>query len=161
MSSRRTLLVLAAATFVSGTLAGAVIDRAIVGGSAWSELGVESWAQYSRYADLGAGLVLYPLQAIGAAILVVAATVSYHLDRSAPRRAAIPLYAAVAFSAIGLLLTLKAAPIMLSLRTAQSAEVLQGAFDDFHFWGLYLRGTSDALAFIAEIWALTAMSRHG
>jgi hypothetical protein len=68
-----------------------------------------------------------------------------------------PLLAAVALSLLGLILTVKAAPIMLSLRAAEPPAVLQRAFDDFFLWGLYLRGAVDVLVFVAAVWALSAM----
>jgi hypothetical protein len=159
MTSARTRILLAAATLVGGILAGGIIDRAFVGGPAWHQLGIDAWVQYSRHADLHTGFVLYPLVGIGATVLITAAAVSYYFDRSAPRSTMIPLLLAAAFSAAGLLFTVKAAPIMLSLGTAQPGEALRRAFDEFHFWGLYLRGASDTLAFIAEVYALAALSR--
>lgn len=50
-------------------------------------------------------------------------------------------------SIAGLLLTAKAAPIMLSLATPQSASANRHAFDEFFLWGLFLRGFADTLAF--------------
>jgi hypothetical protein len=47
---------------------------------------------------------------------------------------------------------------MLSLRAAQQAGTLQRAFDDFFFWGLYLRGVVYVLAFVASVWALAGHS---
>lgn len=81
MPSARTRLLLAAATLVSGILAGGVVDRVIVGGPAWHELGAGAWAAYSRYADLGNGLVAYPVEAIGGALLIIAGAVSDYFDR--------------------------------------------------------------------------------
>jgi len=159
MASVRTRLLLAAATLVGGILAGGIVDRSLVAGPAWHSLGADAWAQFSRHADLGAGLVLYPLEGIGAALLIVAAAVSYRFDASAPRAAALPLYGAAAFSIAGLLLTMKAAPIMLALGAAQSSDIVKIDFAAFHFWGLYLRGTTDFLAFLAEVWAFTVLSR--
>jgi hypothetical protein len=68
----------------------------------------------------------------------------------------LPLYCAVAFSVAGLLLTVRAAPIMLGLLKPQSAVTIQTAFDEFFMWGLYLRGAVDVLAFVALVWALSA-----
>jgi len=51
-----------------------------------------------------------------------------------------PLYCAVAFSVVGLLITVKAAPIML---------------------GLYLRGSVDTLAFLATVWAFSRLTAAG
>jgi hypothetical protein len=41
----------------------------------------------------------------------------------------------MAFSVIGLLLTVKAAPIMLGLAASQSPAAVERAFDEFYFWG--------------------------
>ena len=62
--STRTRLLLAAATLVSSLWAGCVVDRVVVGGPAWHQLGAEAWAAYGRQADLGNGLVAYPMEAI-------------------------------------------------------------------------------------------------
>lgn len=62
MPRTRTRFLLLAATVVTGVLAGGVVDRVIVGGPAWHELGTYAWMQYSRRADLGGGLVVYPLE---------------------------------------------------------------------------------------------------
>jgi hypothetical protein len=160
MASTRTRLLLVAATLVSGILAGGIVDRAVVGGSAWHELGAEAWVAYSRRADLGTGLVAYPVEAIGATLLIFAATLSSYFGRDAPRRVALPLYCALALSAAGLLLTAKAAPIMLGLATPQPAAAAQRAFDEFFVWGLYLRGAADTLAFAALLWAFSNLQRQ-
>jgi hypothetical protein len=137
-------------------LIGGIVDRALVGIPAWRVLGPDTWAQFSRHADLGRGLIAYPVEAIGTTLLIVAAIVSFHRDRPARRRIAVPLYLAVAFSVAGLLITLKAAPIMLSLGN-NSLVSSKLAFTEFNYWGLYLRGAVDLLAFVCEIWALAAV----
>jgi hypothetical protein len=157
MPCKRTRLLVAAAAFMSGILAGTVVDRTLVGGPAWHALGVEAWAQFSRRADLGTGLIAYPVEAIATSLLLIAAVVSSHFDRSGRGTVKPPLLAAVALSLLGLILTVKAAPIMLSLRAAEPPAVLQRAFDDFFLWGLYLRGAVDVLVFVAAVWALSAM----
>jgi hypothetical protein len=53
----------------------------------------------------------------------------------------------VASEITGLALAFIAAPIMLSLATPPSAAAAQRAFDDFSFWGLYLRGAADVGCF--------------
>jgi hypothetical protein len=73
MSSVRSPVLLAAAVLVSGILAGGVVARVVVGGPAWHELGADAWAAYSRHADLGNGLVACPIEAIGGALLIIAA----------------------------------------------------------------------------------------
>jgi len=69
------------------------------------------------------------------------------------------LYLAAAFSVLGLFFTVKAAPIMLGLNSALPSAEVQRSFDQFFFWGLYLRGAADGLAFIAGVCAL-AHSHH-
>jgi hypothetical protein len=160
MISTRTRLLLVSATLVSGVLTGGMVDRALIGTPAWRALGVNAWVQYSLHADLGSGLIAYPLEGIGATILIAAATASFHFDRPPPGRVRMLLYLATTFSLGGLLLTLKAAPIMLTLESPASIS-LPRAFAEFHFWGLFLRGTADLLAFVFELCALTALIGHG
>jgi hypothetical protein len=157
MPDVRTRWLLAAATFTSGILAGTVVDRALVGGPAWHALGAEAWAEFSRRADLGPGLIAYPVEAVGATLLLIAALMSSRFDRDGGGRVTRPLVGAVALSILGLLLTAKAAPIMLSLRAVQPPADLLRAFDDFFLWGIYLRGVVDVLTFAAAVWALCAM----
>ena len=160
MAFTRTRILLAAATFLTGILAGGAVDRVIVGGPAWRELGAEAWAQYSRLADLGTGLVAYPIEGIGSALLIIAAALSNHFDRNAPRSVTLALYAAVALSIAGLLLMVKAAPIMLGLASSQSPAAVERAFDQFFLWGLYIRGLVDTLAFAALVWALANLRQR-
>jgi hypothetical protein len=132
----------------------------VVGGPAWHTLGAEAWAQFSLRADLGTGLIAYPVEAVGAALLLlIAAIVSSRFDHGGRRTVTAPLIAALALSALGLLFTAKAAPIMLSLGAAQPPAAVQPAFEDFFLWGIYLRGVVDVLAFVATVWALAAMCR--
>jgi hypothetical protein len=152
-------LLLAAATLVSGILAGGVVDRAVVGGPAWHGLGAQAWAAYSRHADLGNGLVAYPMEAVGGALLIIAAAVSNYFDRSVHSAVTIPLYCALVFSLAGLAFTAKAAPIMLRLALPQSGSATQNAFDQFFLWGLYLRGTTILLTFIAITWSLAGLDK--
>jgi hypothetical protein len=96
----RTLLIFA--TLVSGLLAGGNVDRAFVAMPAWQQVGATAWAEFSRHADLGNGLILYPIEAIGGALLTIAAAIMIHFDRFAPRAAAVLIYAAALFAAGGL-----------------------------------------------------------
>src|SRR4051812_14190268 len=101
MPLMRTRFLLAAAIFASGILAGTVVDRALVGGPAWHDLGAEAWAQFSRRADLGTGLIVYSVEAIGAALLLVAAAVSSRFDRSGNGKVTPLLVIAAALSVLG------------------------------------------------------------
>jgi len=68
MASIRTRLLLSAATFLTRILTGGVVDRVIVGGPAWHQLGAQAWGHYSRLADLGSGLIAYPIEGIGSTL---------------------------------------------------------------------------------------------
>jgi hypothetical protein len=153
MISTRTWALLVAATVLSGLLAGGNVDRALVAMPAWEQVGAPAWAAFSRHADLGNGLVLYPLEAIGAFLLIVAAAASLYADRMARPPLMLPLWCAIALAAAGLLCTLKAAPIMLSVGDLGDPAAIRQAFEGFRFWG-NIRGVVQVLAFLATVWAL-------
>ena len=156
MISARTRALLIAATVLSGLLAGGNVDRAIVAMPSWEKVGASAWAAFSRHADLGNGLVLYPVEAIGAFLLILLTAVSLYLDRMARARIMLPLCTALALAAAGLLCTLKAAPIMLSVGHLDDPASLGQAFEGFRLWG-NIRGAAQVLAFFATIWALCAV----
>ncbi len=160
MISARTRYLLVAATVLSGLLAGGNVDRAIVAMPAWERVGAPAWAEFSRHADLANGLLLYPFEAIGGFLLILAATVSLHFDGAAAGRVAMPLYGAVLLSAGGLLCTLKAAPIMLSVGHLSDPAALQDALDGFTVWG-DIRGVFQVLAFFATVGALCGLVDRG
>jgi hypothetical protein len=153
----RTLLI--AATLVSGWLAGGNIDRAIVAMPAWQQVGAVAWAEFSRHADLGSGLILYPLEAIGGALLTIAAAISLHFERSASRPATLTVDASAVLTIAGLAFTLKAAPVMLSIRDTTDALALQSAFEVFWYWGNF-RGACQVLAFVLQLGAIALLLAH-
>jgi hypothetical protein len=103
-------------------------------------------------------LIAYPVEGIGAALLTLAAAVSHRFDRPpGPVRTA--LYLSTAGYLAGLLLTLKAAPIMLALGNPGDPITPATAFEEFYLWGLYLRGTMDAAALLCGLWALAGATR--
>jgi hypothetical protein len=152
--SARTRWLLAAAIVCGAILVGGVADRVFVAQPAWRQLGAAAWANYSRRADLGPGLIAYPLEGVGAALLTLAAAVSHRLDGPLRQRGRAALYLSAAGYLAGLLLTLKAAPIMLALGDSALRTDLARAFADFYFWGLYLRGGVDGAALLCGIWAM-------
>jgi hypothetical protein len=113
--SPRTKFLLVAATLFGGLLAGMNVDRALVAMPAWQRVGPLAWAAFSQKADLGNGLFLYPFEAIGGALLNIGVLLSYRSDRGNSPAKAWPLYLAVFLAIGGLLVTIKAAPIMLSV----------------------------------------------
>lgn len=91
-------------------------------------------------------------------ILSVAAVVLF-VRKGGPRSIGIPIYAAAIFTVGGLLLTLKAAPIMLSVRHLGDDPVsLRRALDGFEFWGGW-RSVSQILGFVANLFSLAAIAR--
>ena len=146
-----------AATIFDAVLAGTDVDRLLVQMPAWRDVGVASWAAYSRHADLGNGLVLYPTVAIAGCVLSVLAAINVARERAVRRSATIPAYLAVVMTVFGLLLTIKAAPFMLSLRrVGDDPMALQRAFDGFDWWG-NIRGVAQIVAFVANLWSLVAI----
>lgn len=156
--STRTLLIFA--TLFSGLLAGGNVDRAFVAMPAWHLVGAIPWAEFSRHADLGNGLILYPIEAIGGALLTIAAAIMIHFDRNAPRATAVPIYAAALFAVGGLVLTAKAAPTMLGIRGVSELVVLQRAFEEFWYWG-NLRAICQVSVFLLQLATLAMLLRGG
>jgi hypothetical protein len=58
----------------------------------------------------------------------------------------------------GLLVTIKAAPIMLSVRHLTDPLSLDAAFEGFYRWGA-VRGACQVLLFPVELWALLLLAR--
>ena len=144
------------ACFLSGSRAGIDIDGFIVRFPAWRQLGAEVWAVYSRKADLGNGIFLYPALAVGHALLVVA--IVFGLHYRGPTAALPAAYVALALAIFGLLLTVRAAPIMLSLkRSGDNPVVLRDAFRKFARLSLF-RTVAQVLAFIATLQLLARVS---
>jgi hypothetical protein len=70
---------------------------------------------------------------------------------------ALPIYLSVVLVLGGLLATVKAAPIMMSLRRiGDDTSALQKAFEGFRRWG-NVRAIFQILAFLANVWALLAV----
>jgi|SRR5450631_1472325 len=157
MYSARTRKLLAAATLASGLLAGMSVDRTVVTMPAWSQIGALGWAAFSRHADLGNGLFLYPAEAILAALLVCGSAASLTIESNGWARMASQLYCAVALTLGALLITVKAAPLMLGIQYLNDPVSLQRAFEGFYFWG-NLRAACHVLAFIVELGALSKLS---
>jgi hypothetical protein len=157
--STATRIILVLAAFLAGLLAGGDIDRALVAMPAWREVGAVAWAEFSRHADLGNGLLLYPFEAFGSTLLTLVAALCFHFDRSAPRATALPLYAACVLAVGGLGFTVKAAPIMLDIDDVNDPIALQAAFEGFWYWG-NLRTVCQVLAFMAQLVALAMLWRR-
>ena len=159
MASRLTHSLVAAACLFNGLMAGGNFIRLFVEMPAWRQVGPVAWAAFSRHADLGTGLVIYPVVAIGGALLMLAAAIVFHFDRGAPRSAALPIYLSLALVIGGLAITRLAAPYMLSLRTTgDDPAALSAAFEGFDRWGT-IRGVMQMLAFPVNLWGVVAVLR--
>lgn len=143
--SRRTLF---ASTLFNALLAGLTIDRYFVQRPAFEHLGPIAWGAYSRVADLGPGLILYPVLGAGGALFTIATAVLISMSRTRPLRAALPIYGATLLIISALAGTLKAAPIMLGVASVgNDPHALQLAFDGFVFWSA-IRGACQVSAFV-------------
>ena len=158
---RLVAIFIVSATLANGLLAGGDIDRWLVGMPAWQSVGILAWANYSRSADLGNGFVLYPILAIGGTLLSLAVVVVFIREGKHKCVVAIPVYAAAELAVAGFLMTLKAAPFMLSVGHIGNEDLasLQHAFDGFKLWG-GVRTVLQALAFGANLWSLAVIAKH-
>ena len=148
------------AAVLNGMLASG-INRTLVDMPAWQRVGAPAWAKFSRWADMGTyGLILYPLEGIGGAVLSIGAAIIYYRSRrSMTRSAAVPIYAAALLALGGMLATTQAAPTLLATRNISDPAALQKALNGFEFWG-GVRAVFQFLAFCANLWSLVAVSSH-
>src|SRR6516165_8268627 len=92
------------AALFNGMLASG-INRTLVDMPAWQRVGAPAWAQFSRWADLGPyGLVMYPLEGIGGAVLSIVAALLFARSRSSRKRSeTLPISAAALLALLGML----------------------------------------------------------
>lgn len=135
------------------------IYRYVIEVPAWRNLNVIDWAEYSRHADLGNGMFLFPIEAIGSAIPLIAASIIIASRKSVFKSMKWPVYTATIFALAGLALTFYAAPIMLAVhKIGHDPLLLQQAFEQFHFWGQW-RAVAQIASFCACIWAMGKLFR--
>ena len=145
------LLVLA--VVVNGILAGLSFDVAVIKLPTRKRIGAVAYANFARGNDIGNGLVVYPAIGVLAALLVFGTTIAALLAQ-APRSEVIPLVLASAATIAHSGCTVKAAPIMLSLRsTPDDEELLAAKLDQFAFWH-GIRAVFQLLAFVVLLWVL-------
>jgi hypothetical protein len=129
-----TFILILAAEVLTGLLAGASLDKALVQLPARHRMGIVGFAAFSRANDLGNGLVVYPILGIGAALLTIIAALAAFLQGT-PVAHAWPLYIAALLAVLHSLTTTRAAPNMLSLRAASSDEAtLTESLNRFAKW---------------------------
>jgi len=138
---------------------GADLNRTLVEMPAWRIVGPQAWAAFSRHADLGAGHTIYPVLGIGGTLLSVAAAIVFRWSRGRPLAAAIPIYTWAGANIGVLVLTVFAAPIMLSVPELGNDPIaLARAFAGFAYWD-GVRAVVGAVGDCAAIWALIALLR--
>ncbi len=140
LATPRTRGLILGCVFVAAVLNGMLasgINRTLVDMPAWQHVGAPAWAEFSRWADMGTnGLILYPLEGIGGAVLSIGAAVVFHRSRgSMTRSAAVPIYAAALLALGGMLATTQAAPTLLGTQHLSDPVALQQALNRFEFWG--------------------------
>jgi hypothetical protein len=122
------------ATALNGLLAGGSIIRSLVELPAWKKISLSGFYEYARAADLGRGLVLYPVVGIVAALLVVLATIDAYLD-GVNSTAMIFFWVSLILAIAHSVTTTKAAPNMLSLRNApNNPDTTKLVFERFKKW---------------------------
>jgi len=149
------LALLVASLAANGLLTGATLDQAIKQLPARKRIGVLAYSDYSRAADLGNGLIWYPIIGVGtAALSVVAAAVGLGSHASGPRMVA--LIALIAGSVAHMGSTALAAPTNISQRRAVGDEAaLEQIFDRFARLNAVRAGLMVTTLGIAA-WALAA-----
>lgn len=157
MNATEILAVLAVLT--GGPAAGMPVDRSIVALPAWRRLNVEAWAEFSRYADLGNGLYLYPAVGVSTWLLSMATAIVYSIQDGPPEAAAV-VYAAAVVALIPVFATTRAAPNMLKVRDTHDVAELTTAFTGFRNWN-NVRAVGQALGFALNVWALVLLLLHG
>lgn len=142
------------ACLLSGLLAGENVFRYVMEVPGWRHIDITNWGEYSRNADLKGGIIILPFEAIVSALLFVFSSVAMMSAKHEFQSVAWPLHSATIFSIVGLVLTFFAAPYMLNVQAAgNNPELLQQAFDHFHFWGL-LRAIAQVFSFFACVLAI-------
>jgi hypothetical protein len=155
----RLQILISIACLFSGLLAGANLYRYVIEVPAWRHLNIVSWGEYSRHADLGNGIFLWPAEAIIPALLFVVSSILIIKSKAVPADAAIAAYASAFFALAGLGFTFVAAPYMLSMRSMpDDAHLLQQTFDSFHYWGAW-RAAAQISSFCASLWAMAKVFR--
>jgi hypothetical protein len=146
------------AVFTGGLLAGISLDKALVQLPARARIGNAAYADFSRAADLAAGLFWYPLLGILAPALAIAATV-FVLVQRLPWSTSLPAYLAAGLAAFYVFTTSRAAPKMVRLRASNPDEAaLAQTFKSFERWHR-VRFAGQLAAFISLLWSLVELIR--
>jgi hypothetical protein len=150
-----TLWLLLIALLVNGLLAGASMDQSIKQLPARHRIGVVAYSEYSKAADLGNGLIFYPVLGIGAALIALVAAVVGILNQPSGQ-AMIALWVVIALTLAHSAATSRAAPTNISQRQAAGDEQqLTAVFNRFVKLQA-IRMPLQVLTMVALAWALVA-----
>jgi hypothetical protein len=147
------LVLIVVATALNGFLGGFSLEIAVVKLPTRHRIGPLAYATFARGSDLGNGLWFYPLMAISAALVTLAASLIAYIERQ-PTALLAPLSLAALFSIGHFLITARAAPTMLRVgKSPDDPALLAPLLDRFARWHT-LRAALQALTFFLSIWAL-------
>lgn len=149
------LWLLLTALLVNGLLVGASMDQSIKQLPARHRIGVVAYSEYSKAADLGNGIVFYPLLGIGAALIAVVAAVVGILGQPSGQ-VLIALWVVIALTVAHSAVTSRAAPTNISQRKAAGNEELLTAVFNRFVKLQTIRVSLHFLTLLALTWALVA-----
>jgi hypothetical protein len=154
------LWLMAGAAVADGLLAGGNLDRLLVATPAWTRVGLNGWADFTRSADLANGIIVYPAMALGGTVIVVLSAIIFAVGGRLPRHASTPVFLAAFLMLAALPFSLKATPFVMSLRHIDNGNVVElgRAFAGAHFWGGW-QGILHLAAFCSEVWAIASLAR--
>ena len=148
------------AALLGGLLAGMALDRVLVQFPAWRHVGVASWTSFTRSADLGRGLIIYPAVGLTALFLSgTAAGLTAMCGLELTRASRAPIYLAALLAITAFLVTRFAlAGEMLSLRRIAEIESASRVFDHVTRW-FAVKAMLHVATFIANVWSLAVLYR--
>ena len=148
------------AVFLGGIVAGFSVNRLLVELPAWAKLGPVQWASFTRRADLGKGLIVYPVEGLAALVCSVGAAVFAHFDRS-HKSAFLPLHLAGLTAVIAFVVTRYViAPEVLNLRgDSPNPSSIQNAFASIRSWW-QLKAGLHTITFACNVWGLMTLMSH-
>jgi hypothetical protein len=155
MASSLTKSLIVAAALFGGLLAGPAVNKVVVQIPAWQEVGVLPWKNFTRAADLRAGLILYSSIGLAALSLTVGAAIAFRFERASLRPGATAVYGAAAVAVIAVIVTVRLlAPEMLSLRQMadDAGEAMRIFASTARWWEV--KALLHVLGFGLTLWAM-------
>lgn len=146
------------AVFLHGIIAGTSFDVAFVKLPTRKRIGYLAYATFARNNDLGNGIIVYPILGITALAITFGTTIiALFIKHNTNIMTA--LYLACVLTIAHSLCTLKAAPIMLSLKENKDDEhILKQKLDRFAFWHSF-RTVFQIATFMTWLWALVQIPK--